>query len=73
MPQESPFLGGWAQNLWGCFGGPWWKPAGIELPLWRLSYNFTKTDGGLDLAMEDKGTPHVVIGSSSPRRARTAT
>ena len=32
----------------------------MELPLRRLSYNFTRTDGGLDLAMKDKGTPHVV-------------
>ena len=36
------------------------NPVGTELPLWRLSYNFTKTDGGLDLAVEDKGTPHGV-------------
>ena len=28
--------------------------AGVELPLWRLSCNFTRTDCGLDLAMEDK-------------------
>ena len=34
---------------------------------------FLRTNSGLDLAMEDKGTPHVVIGSSSPMRARTAT
>ena len=34
--------------------------------------NFTRTDSGLDLAMEDKGTPHVVGGSSNPMRTRTA-
>ena len=44
-----------------------------ELPLWKLSCNFTRTDGEMDLAMEDKGTPHLVIGSSSPMMARTAT
>ena len=49
------------------------KPEGVELTLWRLSCNFTRTTGGLDLAKEDKGTPHVVGGSSSPMRARTAT
>ena len=47
--------------------------AGVELPLWRLSCNLTRTDGGLDLAMEDKGTPHMEGGSSSPLRARTGT
>ena len=48
-----------------------WR-GGVD-PLWRLSCNFTRTTGGLDLAKEDKGTPHVVDGSSSPMRARTAT
>ena len=37
-----------------------------------LSCNFTRTDGGLDLTVENKGTPHVVIGSSSLMRARIA-
>ena len=32
-----------------------------------------KTDGALDLAMKDRGTPHAVAGSSSTMRARTAT
>ena len=44
----------------------------MELPLWRLSCNFTRTNDGLDLAMEDRGTPQLVGGSSSPMRARTA-
>ena len=44
-----------------------------ELPLWKLSCNFTRTDSRLDLAMEDKGTPSAVGGSSSPIRARSAT
>ena len=48
------------------------NPAGLELPLWRLSCNFTRTDGGRDLAMEDKGTPCAVGVSSSPMRGRTA-
>ena len=43
------------------------------MPLWRLSYNLTRTDSGLDLAVKDRGTPHVVDGSSSTLRARTAT
>ena len=37
-----------------------------------LSCNFTRTDGGMNLALEDKGTPHVVTGSPSPMRARSA-
>ena len=49
------------------------NPAGVELPLWRLSCNFTRTDGGRDLAMEDKGAPCEVGVSSSPMRGRTAT
>ena len=44
----------------------------MEFPLLRLSCNLTRADGWLDLAMEDKGTPHAVGGSSSPVRARTA-
>ena len=48
-------------------------PAGVELLLWRLSWNLTRTDRGLDLVKEEKGTPHAVGGSSSPMRARTAT
>ena len=47
------------------------SPAGVELPLSRLSCSLTRADGGL--AVEDKGTPHAVGGSSSPMRARTAT
>ena len=42
-----------------------------ELPLWRLSCNFTRTDGRLGLTMEDKGTPRAVGGSSCPIRARS--
>ena len=49
------------------------KTCRVELPLWRLSYNFSRTDGGLDLAIKDKGTPHAVVGSCSPMRTRTAT
>ena len=45
---------------------------GEELALWRLSCKLIKRDGGLDLAMEDKGILHAVSGSSSPMRARTA-
>ena len=33
---------------------------------------FTRTDGGLDLAMEEKDILHAVGGFSSPMRARTA-
>ena len=40
------------------------SPAGVELSLWRLSCSFTRTAGRLDLAMDDKGTPHAVGGSS---------
>ena len=43
----------------------------MELPLCRLSCNFTRTDSGLNFAMEDKGTPNAVGGSSSPMRAKT--
>ena len=53
-------LKGWAWSPWGFFRVFNKNPAGVDLPLWRLSYNFTKTDGGLDLVMEDKGTPHAV-------------
>ena len=48
-------------------------PEGMELPLWRLSCNFSGSNGDMYLAMEDKGTPHVEGGSSSPMRAKTAT
>ena len=44
---------------------------GEELPLWRLSCNFTRTDGRLGLTMEDKATPRAVGGSSSPIRTRS--
>ena len=47
--------------------------AGVGLPLWRLSSNFIKTDGGWDLTLENRGTPYAISGSSSPMRARTAT
>ena len=46
---------------------PWGEVAPVEAFL-----QFHK-NRGLDLAMEDKGTPHVGIGSSSPMMARTAT
>ena len=49
------------------------NPTGVELPGWRRSYSLTRTDCGLDLALGDKGTPHVVGGSSFPMRARIAT
>ena len=49
------------------------KTCRVELTLWRLSYNFSRTDGGLDLAIKDKGAPHAVVGSCSPMRTRTAT
>lgn len=49
------------------------NPTGVELPVWRPSCNLTGTDCGLDLALGDKDTPHVVGGSSFPMRARTAT
>ena len=49
------------------------SPTGVELPVWRLSCSLTRTDCGLDLALGDKGTPHVVGGPSFPMRARTAT
>ena len=44
----------------------------MELPLWRLSCNFTGSNGEMDLAMENKGTPHMEGDSSSPMRAKTA-
>ena len=43
------------------------NPTGMELEAFLKS---TRTDGGLDLAMEYKGTPPVVGGSSIPMRAR---
>ena len=49
------------------------NPAGMELPLRRLLRSLTGRDSGLDLALEGRGTLHAVGGSSSPRRARTAT
>ena len=49
------------------------NPAGMELPLRRLLCSLTGRDSGLDLALEGRGTLHAVGGSSSPRRARTAT
>ena len=73
-PQKFPPLRGGPNAYWGfCRSLIIKNPAGMELLLWRLSWNFKRTDGGPDLAMEDKGTPHAVHGSSSPRRARTAT
>ena len=45
----------------------------MELPEWRLSCNFIRTNGGLDLTKENRGTPYAVSGSSSPMRARTVT
>ena len=33
--------------------------------------DITGTDGGMDLAMEDKGTPHAVGGSSGPMGSAT--
>ena len=35
--------------------------------------NWSRTDSGLDLAIDDKGTPHAVGDSSSLVGARTAT
>ena len=40
----------------------------MELHLWRLPCNLTRTDGSMDLAVKDKGTPHSVGGSSSPMK-----
>ena len=55
-------------------GGVLWvlnkNPTGVRLPLWRLSCNLTRIDAGLDVAMEDKVTPHAAGGFSSPMRAR---
>ena len=34
------------------------KPAVVLLPLWRLSCSLTRSECGLDLDMENKGTPH---------------
>lgn len=33
----------------------------------EIFQSFTRTDSGLDLAREDKGTPHVVGGSAKAR------
>ena len=43
------------------------NPTGMELEAFLQSQ---RADGGLDLAMEYKGTPPVVGGFSSPMRAR---
>ena len=43
----------------------------LELPRWRTSCKLTRTDCGLDLVMEDNGTPYEMGGSSSPVRAAT--
>ena len=40
----------------------------MESPLWRVPCNLTRTDGELDVALEEKGTPGVVGGSCSPIR-----
>ena len=70
------FLEGVGQHLWGCFQvlnkNPNPNPYRVGVAPVGLSCNFTRTDGEMDLAMEDKGTPHVVIGSCSPTRARIA-
>ena len=47
--------------------GPIWV---TQIQMWA---DLSRTDSGLDLAMEDKGTPCVVGGSCSPLRATTAT
>ena len=73
MPKKITSLKGWARHLWGDLQVLNKKPIRVELPLWRLSCNFTRTEGGLDLAMKDKDTPHAVGVSSSPVRASTAT
>ena len=72
---KIPSLKGWTQHLWGAFqvlnnnnNNNNNKPLGLELPLWRLSCSFTRTDSRLDLAMKDKGIPHAVGVSSSPVR-----
>ena len=70
---KHPFLAGWAWCLSGVLCVLNKNSAGRELPLWRLSYNLTRTDSGLDLAMKDKGTPRAVGDSSSTMRARTGT
>lgn len=44
------------------------NPVGAESPLWSLPCNLTRTDGGLDVALEDQGAPGVVCGPSSPIR-----
>ena len=70
---KHPLLAGWAWCLWGVLCVLNKNSAGMELPLWRLSSSLTRTDSGLDLAMNDKGTPRAVGDSSSTMRARTAT
>ena len=44
------------------------NPVGVESPLWSFPRNLTRTDGGPDTALEDKGAPGVACGSSSPIR-----
>ena len=72
MPQKSPSWRGRPRACEG-FWGSIIKTPQEWFPLLRLSCNLTRTDGWLDLAMEDKGTPHAVGSSSSPVRVRTAT
>ena len=69
---KIPSLKGWAWHLWGGVARFLIENSSEEeLPLWRLSCNFTRTDGRLGLTMEDKGTPRAVGGSSCPIRARS--
>ena len=68
MPQKSPPRRGGPSTSGGVFRSLIKNPKGLELPLWRFSFNFTRTEGGLDLAMKDKGIPHAVGVSSSPVR-----
>ena len=51
---KVPSLKG-VRSAYGGFCGSLIKtPAGGELPLWRLYCSFTRTNSGLDLAVEDK-------------------
>ena len=68
MPQKSPPRRGGPSTSRGVFRSWIKNPKGVELPLWRFSCNFTRTEGGLHLAMKDKGIPHAVGVSSSPVR-----
>ena len=61
MLQRSLSLKVWAWHQLGVF----FRSIIIKNPaevlfLWRLSCNFIRTDGELNLFMEDKGTPHEV-------------